>query len=98
MFLTARLVHSLGHPAQEAAEEAEAEEAEEDTRPLPKSKFVPPKPLSTEEYGSGANKKVYFVCSEAGEAWTVLPMVRCWQCPQPQPTLLAACVAVAEAG
>eukprot|EP00041_Stephanoeca_diplocostata_P008024 m.115188 g.115188 ORF g.115188 m.115188 type:complete len:494 (+) comp17138_c0_seq1:269-1750(+) len=51
-----------------------AEEEEEEGNEKPKSQFVAPKPLSAEEYGSGTNKYVYFVCNEAGEPWTQLPM------------------------
>lgn len=50
-------------------------EEDEDVVPLPKSQFKPTPPLPNEDYRSGANKKVYYVCSEPGQPWTVLPHV-----------------------
>ncbi|VEL23152.1 unnamed protein product [Protopolystoma xenopodis] len=42
---------------------------------LPKSFWKPPIPIPPEPYGTGANKKVYYVCNILGEAWTRLPLV-----------------------
>eukprot|EP00049_Salpingoeca_infusionum_P017728 m.354140 g.354140 ORF g.354140 m.354140 type:complete len:489 (-) comp16930_c0_seq1:291-1757(-) len=53
-------------------EEKESEE-DEDADPLPKSTFKPIPPLPVEEYGSGVNKKIYFVCNEPGQDWILLP-------------------------
>jgi radial spoke head protein 4A len=32
---------------------------------LPKSQYKPPPPVPEEEYGTGANKFIYFVCTES---------------------------------
>ena len=54
----------------------DSEEGDETTIPLPKSNFKPQPDLPAEEYGVGTNKKVYFVCNEAGQEWKLLPNVR----------------------
>ncbi|CAJ1060154.1 radial spoke head protein 6 homolog A [Xyrichtys novacula] len=53
--------------------EAGAQENEED--PLPQSSFKPPPVVPKEAIGTGANKCVYYVCSEAGLPWVKLPSV-----------------------
>jgi len=42
---------------------------------LPKSQFKAPPAVPEEEYGNGTNKKIYFVSTEVGEEWTLLPNV-----------------------
>jgi len=68
----------------EEEQEAEAEEEKEDGSEadgpseedeLPKSTWKPPPVVPKEDHHSGANKKVYFVCNEPGEAWVKLPHV-----------------------
>eukprot|EP00730_Choanoeca_flexa_P018473 TRINITY_DN8984_c0_g1_i2.p1 TRINITY_DN8984_c0_g1~~TRINITY_DN8984_c0_g1_i2.p1 ORF type:complete len:495 (+),score=148.71 TRINITY_DN8984_c0_g1_i2:79-1563(+) len=53
-------------------EDDEGEEVDPQDK-LPVSKYKPDPVIPAEEYGSGCNKKVYFVCSEAGQPWTMLP-------------------------
>jgi radial spoke head protein 4A len=57
-----------------AADDAEGE-GDGDGIELPKSEWKPPKPLATEEYGAGANKHMYYVCSEPGMPWERLANV-----------------------
>uniref|UniRef100_UPI00358F88D9 radial spoke head protein 4 homolog A-like isoform X2 n=1 Tax=Myxine glutinosa TaxID=7769 RepID=UPI00358F88D9 len=53
------------------------EENEEDKNDeLPKSKYKAPLSIPKEPYQSGANKYLYFVCSEPGQPWERLPLVR----------------------
>ncbi|XP_053329314.1 radial spoke head protein 6 homolog A [Spea bombifrons] len=59
-------------PQEEEPEEDEAEEAEDLP---PKSTYRPPPEVPREESGTGANKYVYFVCTEAGSEWVRLPPV-----------------------
>ncbi|XP_063289386.1 radial spoke head protein 6 homolog A [Pelobates fuscus] len=56
-------------------EEEEEEDAEEAEDLPPKSTYHPPPEIPREEYGTGANKYIYFVCSEAGAEWVRLPPV-----------------------
>ncbi|KAM6185194.1 radial spoke head protein 4 homolog A [Rhynchocyon petersi] len=53
--------------------ESEAEEEEE--HELPKSFHKSPQAIPKEESRTGANKYVYFVCSEPGRPWIKLPSV-----------------------
>eukprot|EP01147_Barroeca_monosierra_P008244 gene8244-832_t len=55
---------------------AEEDEIGEDKIPLPKSTFKPPPDLPTEEYGTGTNKKIYFVCNQPGQEWHLLPNIK----------------------
>jgi radial spoke head protein 4A len=77
-YIIAECVYKEGEEPEvtEPEEEPEPEEPEleEGEVPLPKSQFIAPKPLATEPYGEGANKKVYFVCNNPGEPWVVLPL------------------------
>ncbi|XP_053699658.1 radial spoke head protein 4 homolog A-like [Synchiropus splendidus] len=57
------------------AEEEDGEEEENIEIPLPKSSYRPPRPVPKEPIGSGANKFVYYVCSEPGLPWIKLPVV-----------------------
>jgi len=50
-------------------------DGEGDENELPKSEWKAPKPLPVEEYGAGANKFIYFVCTEPGLPWVKLPHV-----------------------
>ncbi|XP_035181433.1 LOW QUALITY PROTEIN: radial spoke head protein 6 homolog A-like [Oxyura jamaicensis] len=54
--------------------EDEDEEKEQEDEP-PKSTYKPPPVIPKEENGTGANKYVYFVCSEPGKPWVKLPPV-----------------------
>jgi len=54
-------------------EEALDEEEQDPRDKLPKNKYRPPPIIPAEEYGSGVNKKVYFVCDEPGKPWVMLP-------------------------
>uniref|UniRef100_A0A8C4WY67 Radial spoke head component 4A n=1 Tax=Eptatretus burgeri TaxID=7764 RepID=A0A8C4WY67_EPTBU len=60
------------------AEENGKEEADEEDKndELPKSKYKAPLPIPKEPYQTGANKYLYFVCSEPGQPWKLLPLVR----------------------
>lgn len=52
--------------AEEQAEEAEPkedEEGNEEEDPVPKSTYKPPPVAPKEQYGSGTNKYVYYVCN-----------------------------------
>lgn len=61
---------------EKAAEEEEDEEEKEEAEDLPpKSTYRPPPVLPREENGTGANKYVYFVCTEPGAEWVRLPPV-----------------------
>eukprot|EP00051_Salpingoeca_urceolata_P022288 m.359841 g.359841 ORF g.359841 m.359841 type:complete len:491 (-) comp19951_c4_seq2:66-1538(-) len=65
-------------PEDEPEPEPAAEDEDEETDPadqLPQSQHKAPKPVPAEDYGTGANKKAYFVCSEPGSGWTLLPNV-----------------------
>ncbi|XP_073497525.1 radial spoke head protein 6 homolog A-like [Phyllobates terribilis] len=58
------------------AEDEEDEEEKEEAEDLPpKSTYRPPPVVPREDNGTGANKYVYFVCSEAGAEWIRLPPV-----------------------
>nr|CAD7414686.1 unnamed protein product [Timema poppensis] len=43
--------------------------------PIPQSVYKPPREIPPEKIGIGANKKVYFVCNNPGDDWTMLPDV-----------------------
>lgn len=43
--------------------------------PVPQIAFEPPPEPPIEPSGVGINKKVYYVCNEAGDAWVQLPDV-----------------------
>jgi radial spoke head protein 4A len=65
---------------EEQAEEKEQpqedeEEGEEEKDEPPKPTWRPPPVIPKEAAKSGANKKTYFVCNEAGEEWRKLPHV-----------------------
>lgn len=60
-------------PLKEEEEEEEDSPKEEDD--LPKSSWKPPPVIPKEDHHTGANKKVYFVCGEPGDAWIKLPHV-----------------------
>uniref|UniRef100_A0A8C5Q8E0 Radial spoke head component 4A n=1 Tax=Leptobrachium leishanense TaxID=445787 RepID=A0A8C5Q8E0_9ANUR len=66
-----------GGPEEEEEEKADEEEdiPEEAEDLPPKSTYRPPPEIKREEYGTGANKYVYFVCTEAGAEWVRLPPV-----------------------
>jgi len=85
-YIIAEVEFNEGEGDEEEAEEEAAEEeepaddgseadgpSEEDE--LPKSTYKPPPVVPKEDHRSGANKKVYFVCNEPGEAWVKLPHV-----------------------
>ncbi|XP_073405449.1 radial spoke head protein 6 homolog A-like isoform X2 [Dendrobates tinctorius] len=58
------------------ADEEEDEEEKEEAEDLPpKSTYRPPPVVPREDNGTGANKYVYFVCTEAGAEWLRLPPV-----------------------
>ncbi|KAG8553139.1 hypothetical protein GDO81_003295 [Engystomops pustulosus] len=60
----------------ETAEEEEDEEEKEEAEDLPpKSTHRPPPVVPREENGTGTNKYVYFVSTEAGAEWIRLPPV-----------------------
>ncbi|XP_053552241.1 radial spoke head protein 6 homolog A [Bombina bombina] len=59
----------------EEPEHEDEEETEEAEDLPPKSTYRPPPVIPMEEYGKGANKYVYYVCSEAGTEWVRLPQV-----------------------
>jgi len=62
----------------EEGEEADADaegDGDGDGIELPKSEWKAPKPLATEEYSNGANKHMFYVCSEPGMPWERLPNV-----------------------
>nr|XP_020512746.1 radial spoke head protein 6 homolog A-like isoform X1 [Labrus bergylta] len=56
-------------------EEREAESQENEVDPPPPSSFKPPPVVQKEVIGTGANKYVYFVCTEPGLPWVKLPPV-----------------------
>jgi len=56
-------------------ETSQVEAAEETPDAVPKSQYKAPPPVASEDYGHGTNKKVYFVCSEAGAEWRLLPNI-----------------------
>ena len=47
-----------------AVVDAEDEDGVEKEKPIPVSTFKPQPPLPAENYGSGVNKKIFFVCNE----------------------------------
>ncbi|CAN9497482.1 unnamed protein product [Ophioblennius macclurei] len=59
-----------GEPGQE-----EEGEDSQDQEPLPHSAYSPPPAVPREREGTGANKFVYYVCSEPGLPWVRLPPV-----------------------
>uniref|UniRef100_A1L0Z6 Radial spoke head protein 6 homolog A n=1 Tax=Xenopus tropicalis TaxID=8364 RepID=RSH6A_XENTR len=59
----------------EVEDDVEEEENEEAEDLPPKSTYRPPPVIPKEENGTGANKHVYYVCSEAGAEWVRLPPV-----------------------
>ncbi|KAM9324909.1 radial spoke head protein 6 homolog A-like [Gastrophryne carolinensis] len=61
--------------AAEEEEEEDGEEKEEAEDLPPKSTYRPPPVVPREENGTGANKYVYFVCTDPGEEWVRLPPV-----------------------
>jgi len=63
-------------PESEEADAAEPEDGEQDGEAIddtPKSTYVEPKPTPVEAYPLGANKYVYYVCTETGAQWVKLP-------------------------
>ncbi|XP_075042091.1 radial spoke head protein 6 homolog A-like [Mixophyes fleayi] len=60
---------------EKVAEEEEDEEKEEAEDLPPQSTYRPPPSVPREDNGTGANKYVYFVCTEVGAAWVRLPTV-----------------------
>jgi len=62
-------------PEQAEPEEQPEGSPEENADVLPKSQYKPPPALPVEEYGHGVNKKIYYVCSEPGTEWKLLPDV-----------------------
>lgn len=78
-YIIAECVYKDGEEPEMPPEEEEPEpepepELEEGEVPMPKSQFIKAKPLPTEPYGEGVNKKAYFVCNQPGEPWVALPM------------------------
>ena len=59
--------------AVDADENDDDEEAQDEDDELPMSQYIEPMEVPTEAYGSGVNKYVYYVCSEAGAEWVRLP-------------------------
>ncbi|KAG8448479.1 hypothetical protein GDO86_015534 [Hymenochirus boettgeri] len=59
----------------ETEEEEDEEENEEAEDLPPKSTHHPPPVIPREENGRGANKYIYYVCSEVGAEWVRLPAV-----------------------
>uniref|UniRef100_A0A3Q3EPQ0 Radial spoke head component 4A n=1 Tax=Kryptolebias marmoratus TaxID=37003 RepID=A0A3Q3EPQ0_KRYMA len=64
----------LKQSAEEAPEEEKEAEAKEKF-PVPRSTYKPPPLVPKEAIGTGANKYVYYVCSEPGLPWVKLPSV-----------------------
>lgn len=58
----------------EAKDDDEEENDEKDDEP-PKPDYKPPPVIPKEANRTGANKFVYFVCNQPGQAWTKLPPV-----------------------
>ncbi|EDV20309.1 Radial spoke head protein 4-like protein A [Trichoplax sp. H2] len=56
-------------------DESENGSDEEDEDELPKSNYKPPPTIPREDNRTGANKYIYFVCSEPGKPWVKLPHV-----------------------
>eukprot|EP00794_Sanderia_malayensis_P020102 gene20102-22073_t len=66
------------HPQEESGiQDALAIEEEQiiDIDDVPKPDYKPPTVIPKDEYGTGCNSKVYFVCNEAGKSWNRLPPV-----------------------
>ncbi|XP_069856660.1 radial spoke head protein 6 homolog A-like isoform X2 [Dipodomys merriami] len=61
--------------ALEGHEEEGEEDEEKEVDTVPKPQWKPPPTVPKEESRTGANKYLYFVCSEPGRAWTRLPHV-----------------------
>eukprot|EP00111_Clytia_hemisphaerica_P008257 TCONS_00024081-protein len=61
-------------PSKDDLTDNENDEPLEDAN-IPKSTWKPPPEVPKEEFRSGVNKKVYFVCNEVGEEWTKLPQL-----------------------
>jgi len=88
-YIIAEVQFREGEDAEEEAGEGEEEEEKEDDKgeeesengetnedeDLPKSQWKPPPVIPKEEHHTGANKKVYFACNEAGQPWVRLPHV-----------------------
>ncbi|XP_037069970.1 radial spoke head protein 6 homolog A-like [Pollicipes pollicipes] len=64
-----------GEPPTEEHLDELGEEEEAPEPPDPRPKFVPPPRPPVEPYGTGANKKVYFVTNGPGSKWIRLPNV-----------------------
>ncbi|KAM3619548.1 uncharacterized protein V6R79_010022 [Siganus canaliculatus] len=62
---------------EEQNSQREKREAERNNRAdsLPRSTYEPPPPVPNEALGTGANKFLYYVCSEPGLPWSKLPPV-----------------------
>lgn len=61
--------------ASEEVEKTEDEEAGEEEDPVPQVTYKPQPPIPKENYSSGANKYVYYVCNAPGKPWVRLPAV-----------------------
>jgi len=61
--------------ASEEVEKTEDEEGNEEEDPVPQSTFKPTPAIPKENYGSGANKFVYYVCNAPGKPWVRLPAI-----------------------
>ncbi|XP_006839968.1 PREDICTED: radial spoke head protein 4 homolog A isoform X2 [Chrysochloris asiatica] len=59
----------------EEKDNGESEADEDEEHDLPKSFYKVPQAVPKEESRTGANKYVYFVCSEPGRPWVKLPSV-----------------------
>ncbi|KAI6659246.1 hypothetical protein LOD99_14919 [Oopsacas minuta] len=59
---------------QETADKDEDATEDKEEAP-PKPNYKPPPVIPKEEFGTGTNKKVYFVCNDAGSGWTRLPPI-----------------------
>ncbi|XP_049755603.1 radial spoke head protein 4 homolog A isoform X1 [Elephas maximus indicus] len=81
-YIVAEVEFREGEDEEEVEEEDVAEEkdngeseADEEDNELPKSFYKVPQAVPKEENRTGANKYVYFVCSEPGRPWIKLPSV-----------------------
>ncbi|XP_035688014.1 radial spoke head protein 4 homolog A-like [Branchiostoma floridae] len=86
-YIIAEVEYREGEEEEEEEEEGEDKDEEKDEEPqdeeegegeeddIPKPDYKPPPVIPKEENRAGANKKVYFVCNEAGKEWVKLPPV-----------------------
>ncbi|XP_065065225.1 radial spoke head protein 4 homolog A-like isoform X2 [Rhopilema esculentum] len=88
-YIVAEVEFREGEDAEEEVGEGEGDEEREDDRrddgseegvpseedDIPKSQWKPPPVIPKEDHHNGTNKKVYFVCNEAGQPWVRLPHV-----------------------